>query len=296
MDLAEEIDEGPQPQDIKSELPELSMTTLKKLYNTRPKNERQDLQQNVSGAYKDIHDITQLLLSLRKYRTETMGQLNKELEQLIKKKTRQIRVDDGDDAIDKPEGILGARPSNLTSVAELMLFDSDVNVYEERNVTLQQENVFNIRGHKQKVLSKKEKEAKEKKIKEQMVRKKIKEKRRKNQIIDQAAPTKINDLLNAGGATNEHAYVATNDEDIDLNLNEDLLPRDDDSDGNEEDFETYEKRRKEQDAQRRQNVTQNLEQSKMDASMSMMNPNATMGGTLARIDESGFIDNTVDDI
>jgi hypothetical protein len=104
--------------------------------------------------------------------------------------------------------------------------------------------VFNIRGHKQKVLSKKEKEAKEKKIKEQMVRKKIKEKRRKNQIIDQAAPTKINDLLNAGGATNEHAYVATNDEDIDLNLNENLLG-DQDSEGDEEDFEAYEKRRKE---------------------------------------------------
>jgi hypothetical protein len=34
----------------------------------------------------------------------------------------------------------------------------------------------------------------------------------------------------------------------------------------------------------------------MNADMSMMNPNATMGGNLARIDESGFMDNTIDDI
>jgi len=34
------------------------MTQLKKLYNTRPRNKQEDLVQNVSGAFKDIHDMT----------------------------------------------------------------------------------------------------------------------------------------------------------------------------------------------------------------------------------------------
>ena len=77
MPLNEEIDEGPILQDIASEMPELSQRTLnKKLYNSIPQNDREDLQQLVSGAYKDIHDMTKLLLSLRKYRTETMGEMN----------------------------------------------------------------------------------------------------------------------------------------------------------------------------------------------------------------------------
>ena len=29
------------------------------------------------------------------------------------------------------EGILGSKPKSVSSVAELMLFDSDINVYEE---------------------------------------------------------------------------------------------------------------------------------------------------------------------
>ena len=59
------------------------------------------------------------------------------------------------------EGVLGARPTNLTSVAELMLHDTSTNVYENTKLTYIQETgaVFNIRGRKQKVLSKKEKDA-----------------------------------------------------------------------------------------------------------------------------------------
>ena len=58
-------------------MPELSSMTLQnKLYNTRLQNEPAELQQKISGATKHIHDITKLLLSLSKYRAETMGAVN----------------------------------------------------------------------------------------------------------------------------------------------------------------------------------------------------------------------------
>lgn len=55
------------------------------------------------------------------------------------------------------QGILGQKPESITSIAELMLQDSDTNVYEERNVELTSTAVFNIRGKEKKVLSKQEK-------------------------------------------------------------------------------------------------------------------------------------------
>jgi len=51
---------------------------------------------------------------------------------------------------------LGTKPKNLKSVAELMLFDSDINVYEEANVHLQEAAEFNIRGKKSKLYTQKE--------------------------------------------------------------------------------------------------------------------------------------------
>ena len=39
-----------------------------------------------------------------------------------------------------------------------MLNDTDTNVYEDRTASFHQETVFNIRGRKQKVLTKKEKD------------------------------------------------------------------------------------------------------------------------------------------
>ena len=56
------------------------------------------------------------------------------------------------------QGILGGVPENVSSVAELMLFDSDTNVYEDVNVIIPETMEFNIRGRKKKVLSKKEKQ------------------------------------------------------------------------------------------------------------------------------------------
>ena len=50
----------------------------------------------------------------------------------------------------RQEGILGVKPPAVQSVAELMLFDSDINVYEEQNVHLNEVAEFNIRGKKTK--------------------------------------------------------------------------------------------------------------------------------------------------
>lgn len=53
------------------------------------------------------------------------------------------------------QGILGKMPENVESIAELMLWDSDVNVYQESKVQLKEE-AFNIRGKKQKTRAQKE--------------------------------------------------------------------------------------------------------------------------------------------
>ena len=78
MSLADEIAEGAVVNEYENEdLPELFSINLdRKLYNSRMQNEKDDLQQIVSGATKDITDVTKLLLSLSKYRAETMGAMS----------------------------------------------------------------------------------------------------------------------------------------------------------------------------------------------------------------------------
>ena len=126
---------------MKLEMPEMSSISLKKkLYNTRLRNKKEDLQQIVSGATKDITDITKLLLSLNKYHADVMTNINS-----VMNKTKKAEAD----AV-RQEGHLGVKPRNVKSVAELMLFDSDINVYEEQNVQLAEVAEFNIRGKKTK--------------------------------------------------------------------------------------------------------------------------------------------------
>jgi len=120
-----------------------------------------------------------------------------------------------------------------------MLFDSDINVYEERNISLQTENVFNIRGHKQKVLTKKEKEKMEKEMKDRIKIKKIQQKRAKNNVIDMPAPEKINFVSGVVNTNNDQLFIAESKEETDLDLKDNLFP-DDDSGG--EDFEQYNER------------------------------------------------------
>jgi hypothetical protein len=149
MTLDEEIDAGPGENldNVQQmEMPELSSITLKKrLYNTRLKNRPEDLKQAISGATKDITDITKLLLTLNKYHASVMSNMN-----------TVIQRGKDDNAATTQEGILGTKPKNVQSVAELMLFDSDINVYEEANVHLQEAAEFNIRGKKSKLYTQKE--------------------------------------------------------------------------------------------------------------------------------------------
>ena len=69
---------------------------------------------------------------------------------------------------------MGSKPSFVTSVAELMVQDSDINAYEDTNVVLPDQAEFNIRGRVIKVLSKKEKEQQQTRRQEIAARQRIK--------------------------------------------------------------------------------------------------------------------------
>ena len=127
-----------------------------------------------------------------------------------------------------------------------MLFDSGINVYEERNVNLQTENVFNIRGHKQKVLSKKEKEKQEERLRERILNQKIKEKRKKAMIIEQQAPQSLGSQLKIAVQNNPHLFVAEGKEEIDVGLKDELSGDSDD----QENFDDYDKRQEVETAKR----------------------------------------------
>ena len=173
------------------------------------KNEKEDLQQIVSGATKDITDVTKLLLSLARYRAETMGPITQAVNNL---RNQQVQQDAAPGA--SQEGYLGARPANITSVAELMLVDSDTNVYEDQNIQFQETVEFNFRGKKQKVLSKKEKAKLDAKMRLKIRKEQIqKDEARKRKQID-AAPVSVatNAGVTGGGMRNqqnEYDYVAT---------------------------------------------------------------------------------------
>ena len=80
--------------------------------------------------------MTKLLLSLSKYRAETMGPLTESVNQLMNQKAQDNRVSMAVNSSEtSQEGVLGARPTNLTSVAELMLHDTNTNVYEATKLT-----------------------------------------------------------------------------------------------------------------------------------------------------------------
>ena len=121
MPLADEIAEGAQLNEHEnSDMPELySISLNRKLYNSRMQNEKEDLQQIVSGATKDITDVTKLLLSLAKYRAETMGTINQAVNNLKNQANAQTTPEPAGGIAQ--EGFLGTRPNNISSVAELML-------------------------------------------------------------------------------------------------------------------------------------------------------------------------------
>ena len=203
-------------------MPEMSsMTFKKKLYNTRLRNKKEDLGQIVSGATKDITDITKLLLSLNKYRAEVMNKMDRAV--------RQAKT--SSEEAPKKEGILGSKPRNVKSVADMMLFDSDINVYEESNVELSQAVEFNIRGKKQKYFSQKELDemaAKRNQIlkKQQM----LKEEKAKLLLNEQQPITMIGAY--SGGKNveyNDFEYIPQNTADVELGLEDNLFGEEQDN-------------------------------------------------------------------
>ena len=231
------------------------------------KNEKEDLQQIVSGATKDITDVTKLLLSLARYRAETMGPITQAVNNL---RNQQVQQDAAPGA--SQEGYLGARPANITSVAELMLVDSDTNVYEDQNIQFQETVEFNFRGKKQKVLSKKEKAKLDAKMRLKIRKDQIqKDEARKRKEIG-AAPKSITANTGVSGGMrnqqNEYDYVATEHQIDDIGLESGT-----DSEDSGGDFEQYDKRRKEHKKQRQDELGVQLADA---AEASMMTPNQSI--------------------
>lgn len=275
LDLASEIDEGAKPAEVESNMPKLSSIELKnKLYNSRLQNNPENLQTIISGATKHIHDITKLLLSLSKYRADTMGAITNSVNQLQQSNRNQQA-----DTNSEEGGVLGLRPANVTSVAELMLFDTSTNVYEDRSVNFIQETgaVFNIRGKKQRILSKKEKQQIEQQ-KLLQIRKKaiVKEQEAKKTIAAAPASFNQNNQIKYRYATNEFQYVgAQQDEDVEIGLKDKLHSDDDSGDDDDDDLTEFFAKNKKADQQKKMNMTNALSMAQQDNEMSMMNPNSS---------------------
>lgn len=136
------------------------------------------------------------------------------------------------------EGLLGSQPETVTSVAELMLHDSDINVYDDNNVILPDNFEFNIRGKKQKVLSKKEKAKNDLMRKQILQRQRVKEEqeREKRILIEPAAPSIGRQQKGrVRRVNNELEFYRKNDEEVDLELAENL-----NIEGDVGDFELFE--------------------------------------------------------
>jgi len=84
----------------------------------------------IGGATKDLKDVTDILLSLEKYRS-TISDFK---EGLMSQRNGAGIVAPGITGAEKVQGHLGRVPEKTESIAELMLFDSDINVYGDVNV------------------------------------------------------------------------------------------------------------------------------------------------------------------
>lgn len=115
-------------------IPELSSIRLnKKLFNNRLKNNPEDLKRLVRGAKDDIQMISRLVKTLQHYRSQIgdfRGIINKQASNMNSKDTQSTGPEIS-------QGLLGRIPEQTESIAELMLFDSDVNVYGDQNVYIE---------------------------------------------------------------------------------------------------------------------------------------------------------------
>lgn len=120
-------------------MPELSSIRLnKKLFNNRLQNDPQNLKHQINGAKKDIKEITQLVQTLQRYRSSISDMKNQFAKQgnsvTPTTNTNTATAGTGTQMAEVSEGLLGRMPEGTESIAELMLFDSDINVYGESNV------------------------------------------------------------------------------------------------------------------------------------------------------------------
>lgn len=130
----EETKNSIQRQNEEQGLPQLySMQFKQKIFNNRLSNHPENLGALVTGITKDINDLSQVLLNVEKY-GQTIHQLKKEakkeMEQIqIEQDLKKVNQDRKKESSFDNEGVLGKMPENIESIAELMLWDSDVNVY-----------------------------------------------------------------------------------------------------------------------------------------------------------------------
>ena len=104
------------------DMPELSSLQIKKkIFNNRLQNEPENLKKIISGVTRDISEISSLILTLSKSK-QALTSASQNLSQMAKGNQENV------------EGLFGKIPDNIESVAELMVFDSDINVYEDANV------------------------------------------------------------------------------------------------------------------------------------------------------------------
>lgn len=135
------------------------MQMNKKIFNNRLSNDYDNLGSLVTGMQKDLNEISGMILGFEKYGTQVHN-LRKDVQNQQRQFVAMTKTAGPDasikanktEQVEVSEGILGRIPENVESIAELMLQDSDVNVYQESKVTLKEE-AFTIRGRKQKTQS-----------------------------------------------------------------------------------------------------------------------------------------------
>jgi hypothetical protein len=105
----------------------------KKLFNNRLKNNPEDLKKLVRGAKEDIQTISRLVKTMQSYRS-SFGDFRGMLQS---QRTGAASKDPQSTGPEITEGLLGRVPEQTESIAELMLFDSDVNVYGDSNIYIE---------------------------------------------------------------------------------------------------------------------------------------------------------------
>ena len=144
-----------------------------------------------------------------------------------------------------------------------MLFDSDINVYEDSNVAVPEAAEFNIRGRIVKALTDQQKKEQTKKRNEQMLKQKVLAEQKAKLLIEAMPETMRKGFSNAFKQKlemNEEIFIRPNQEEIEVILEENLLGED----GQElPNFEEYERKRKAENARKKALLQAQVTQAEM---------------------------------